>query len=72
PSPAMEEVAPAGPAKKEPRKITHTAQRGDNPSVIANKYGVSTDDFLKWNNLRKRSVLHIGEKYVVYVEEKSR
>ncbi|HNR30087.1 MAG TPA: LysM peptidoglycan-binding domain-containing protein [Candidatus Hydrogenedentes bacterium] len=72
PSPAMEEVAPAGPAKKEPRKITHTVQRGDNPSVIANKYGVSTDDFLKWNNLTKRSVLHIGEKYVVYVEEKSR
>jgi membrane-bound lytic murein transglycosylase D len=51
------------------KKITHTVRRGDNPSVIANKYNVELDDFLKWNDLSKRSVLHIGETYVVYQDE---
>jgi LysM repeat protein len=57
----------AAPAKPEPRKVVHTVKRGDNPSVIANKYNVALDDFLKWNNLNRRSTLHIGEEYVVYL-----
>ena len=47
--------------------MTHRVGRGDNPSVIANKYGVSLDDFLRWNNLTRRSVLHIGDEYVVHL-----
>jgi membrane-bound lytic murein transglycosylase D len=49
------------------RKVTHTVVRGDNPSVIANKYDVALEDFLEWNSLSTRSVLHLGEKYVVYL-----
>ncbi|MBI1319908.1 MAG: LysM peptidoglycan-binding domain-containing protein [Candidatus Hydrogenedens sp.] len=48
------------------KTISHTVQRGDTPYEIAKKYGVSVDDFLKWNKLTKKSVLHIGEKYVIY------
>lgn len=69
PTPAPETPPPAPP---EPEKITHTVQAGENPSIIANKYGVSIDDFLEWNKLTRRSVLHIGDQYVVYVKAKPR
>lgn len=52
----------------EGRQITHTVRRGENPYLIAKKYKVSLDDFLKWNNLNKRSTLQVGDKYVVYVK----
>ena len=49
------------------RTITHTVVRGDNPSVIANKYNVPLEDFLQWNKLNKRSILQVGDQYVVYL-----
>lgn len=48
-------------------KIIHTVKRGDNPYTIAKKYGVSTDNVLKWNKLTKRSILNIGDKLTLYV-----
>jgi LysM repeat protein len=51
------------------KKIVHTVRSGDNLSVIANKYSVKVDDLLKWNNLTKRSVLHIGDKLEVHVDD---
>ena len=40
------------------------------PSFIAAKYGVSTNDFLKWNGLTRKSVLHIGDEYVIHLPVK--
>lgn len=54
----------------EPKEITHTVSKGENPSVIAKKYGVSTDDFLRWNNLKKSSMLRIGQTLIVRLPEK--
>ena len=51
------------------KKITHVVGRGDSPYKIANRYGVKLEDFLEWNDLTKRSVLHIGDEYVVYVRQ---
>ncbi len=42
-------------------------KRGDNPSVIANKYKVDLADFMEWNGLTRRSVLNIGDKLIVRV-----
>ncbi len=61
------ENASQAPAEPEPRELMHTVQHGDNPSNIADKYGVELEDFLDWNKLSRRSVLHIGEEYVVYL-----
>ncbi len=58
--------APAG-----MRKVFHTVQHGDSPYEIAKKYGAEMSDFFKWNNMRRGKTLHPGEKYVVYVREKS-
>jgi LysM repeat protein len=48
----------------------HKVAKGDNPSVIAKKYGVKTEDFLKWNKLTSRARFQIGEEYVVYAPSK--
>lgn len=68
--PGATAAAPASPSaeKSDQKEITHTVRAGDNPSVIANKYGVELDDFLKWNNLTRRSMLHIGDKYTIYTD----
>lgn len=63
-----EDDAPAGAQPAGTKKVTHKVAKGDNPSVIAKKYGVSTDDFLKWNNLKSNARFQIGEEYVVYVK----
>lgn len=46
--------------------VTHTVASGENAWIIASKYGVSVNDFLKWNNLSNQSVLQVGQKCVVY------
>ncbi len=40
----------------------HVVVSGDNPYDIAKKYNIGLDDLLKWNNLTKKSIIHIGQK----------
>lgn len=47
-------------------KATHTVQKGESASVIAEKYGVKTSEFLAWNGLTAKSVLQAGKAYKVY------
>ena len=47
------------------KEIIHTVARGDNPSTIARKYGVTLEEVLAWNNLKRSAVLHIGDKLVI-------
>ena len=49
------------------QKKTHTVRKGECAGTIAQRYGVKTSDFLKWNNLTAKSKLRIGKTYVVYV-----
>ncbi|MCC6143304.1 MAG: LysM peptidoglycan-binding domain-containing protein, partial [Candidatus Hydrogenedentes bacterium] len=63
PAPAPEE-APATPSSRE---IVHVVARGDVPGSIADKYDVPLKDLLDWNNLTRKSVLHIGDKIVIRV-----
>lgn len=65
PAPPADAGQPAG-----TKKVIHTVVKGENPSVIASKYGVKTSDFLKWNNLTARARFQIGDEYVVYVPVK--
>ena len=50
-------------------EVIHKVKSGDNPYTIAKKYGVSLDDLLKWNNLKKKSILRIGQELIVKVAE---
>lgn len=44
-----------------PRATTHTVRRGENLSVIADRYGVTVDDLKEWNNLSSND-LQVGDK----------
>ncbi len=61
------------PAAKQPtgtERVIHKVKKGENPSVIAKKYGVKLFDFMDWNKLDSRSIIDIGDEYVVYVPKK--
>ncbi len=44
------------------QRTTHTVVKGDNPSSIARKYGMTLDELLKLNPAAKNGVLNIGDK----------
>ena len=64
--PATAKAAAATPAPAKGEKLTHVVQAGEYPAKIARKYGANLDDFLRWNNLTKSSMIRIGDKLVVY------
>jgi membrane-bound lytic murein transglycosylase D len=52
----------------EPAPIIHVVERGQNPTTIAAKYGVTTQDIMMWNNWTGSHVLHIGDKVTIYAQ----
>lgn len=62
----------SGPVQKTPQPtgtevIVHRVAKNESASVIAARYGVRTREFLAWNGLSTRSVIHVGDKLVVYL-----
>lgn len=51
--------APSAPAKEE--VVVHRVAKGQNPTTIARRYGVSVDDLLRWNGWDKNRVLRVGD-----------
>lgn len=51
-------------------KLVHQLKSGENLWVLARKYGVSTADLAKWNNIDKNKTLHPGQKLVVWTQNK--
>ncbi|MGI6341601.1 MAG: LysM peptidoglycan-binding domain-containing protein [Bacteroidales bacterium] len=46
-------------------RITHRVKKGENLSIIANKYKCSVSNLKKWNNLRSNTI-QIGQRLVVH------
>ncbi|THB69437.1 MAG: LysM peptidoglycan-binding domain-containing protein [Desulfovibrio sp.] len=49
------------------RKLEYLVRSGDTLWTIAQRFSVSTDDLLEWNNLTARAVLHPGDTITVYL-----
>lgn len=47
-------------------KLQHKVRRGDSFWSIASKYQVNTDDLLRWNKLKRSTVLQPGQRLTVY------
>ena len=63
------EAPAAAPERRhEDNKLFHVVKRGESAGTIAAKYRVPLSDFLQWNGLTKRSVLHVGDEYIVYTD----
>ncbi len=67
PEPSAKKSAPDKPLKAEKAAVpvTHTVAKGQNPSTIAQKYGVGVNDLYKWNKWSKKHVLQVGDAVVV-------
>jgi len=48
-----------------PKIFYHRVRRGDTLSDIAQKYGVRLGDLMAWNSLKRRSVIHAGQRLTV-------
>lgn len=66
----VEEQTRTAPSDEPPapslEKQVYRVQKGDNPSAIARKHGVTTEEVLRWNGWDARRILHIGDEYVIY------
>ncbi len=49
-------------------ELTHTVSSGESPYSIARKHGVSLDNLLEWNNLRRNAILRIGQELIIRVD----
>ncbi len=54
--------------KKAVKKKTHIVKKGESLWSIANKYGISTSDLKRWNELSSKSILMPGQKLVVRID----
>ncbi|MCK5833605.1 LysM peptidoglycan-binding domain-containing protein [bacterium] len=50
-------------------KTTYTVCSGDTPSTIAARFGVSTNELLKWNSINRKSTIYPGQKLTVLASE---
>ncbi|HYE79555.1 MAG TPA: LysM peptidoglycan-binding domain-containing protein [bacterium] len=49
--------------------VTYTVKSGDNPWIIAKKFGIPVEELLQANNLSEKSVLAIGQKLTIPGQE---
>jgi len=54
----------------ENKERTYLVKRGDNLTLIAERFNVSLQDLLIWNNLKPRNHIHPGDQLIVYMGEK--
>jgi membrane-bound lytic murein transglycosylase D len=50
-------------AKEEP--VVHKVASGENPTLIAKRYGVSVGDLFSWNNWNKNHMLRVGDEVAI-------
>lgn len=43
----------------------YTVKRGDNLTKIANMYGVTVSDLVKWNNIKNPNLIYPGQKIII-------
>ncbi len=55
-------------AQRALKKILYRVKKGDNLWGIARKFGVTTNQLLTWNNLKKNSRIYPGDKIKIFVE----
>lgn len=55
-------------ARQAKEAVVYKVRHGDSLWSIADKFGVSHTDLMRWNKLTQRTLLHPGDKLRVYVE----
>jgi len=55
-------------AQRALKQILYRVKKGDNLWGIARKFGVTTNQLLTWNNLKKNSRIYPGDKIKIFIE----
>lgn len=55
-----------GSSKPKARKVTHTVKKGEALSKIAERYGVSTSDVMRWNGIKNANKVYVGQRLTIY------
>lgn len=56
----------SGGTGEDARYIIHTVKKGDTLHRIALHYGVTVDDLVRWNNIKNRNLINIGQQIKIY------
>lgn len=48
------------------RFFTHIVEKGETLHKIARRYGVSVDDLVRWNNIKNRNLIYIGQELKIF------
>ena len=67
---AERQTATAGQTPLGSRQVFHTVQSGENPRRIAQRYGVSVQDLMRWNGMGPNDVVKLGQKMSVWTTAK--
>lgn len=54
---------------KDGKKYTYTVKRGDNLWDISRHYGIEVKQLCRWNDIRPNSILSLGQKLNIWIEE---
>lgn len=65
PEPTSQAAKPK-PAPKGPQKQIYKVRSGDNLYEIARQHKVTISELRKWNNLKKSSVIKVGQRLIIY------
>ncbi len=63
---ALASTAGTGTSKPKSTKMTHVVAKGEALSSIAQKYGVSTSDVMRWNGISNANKVYAGQKLTIY------
>jgi len=55
-------------AQRALKQILYQVKKGDNLWGIAKRFGVTTNQLLTWNNLKKNSKIYPGDKIKIFIE----
>lgn len=50
------------------RKLRYTVRNGDSLYLIANRFRITINDLVRWNNIDKNKILRPGQKLTMYVD----
>ena len=48
------------------RYFIHTVEKGETLSKIARRYGVTVNDLVRWNGIKDKNLIYVGQEIKIY------
>lgn len=67
PGQVLEIIINSNSSQKPSQKIIYKIKKGDSLWKIANRYGVTIQELVKWNNIKNPNLIYAGNNLVIYI-----